>query len=215
MSKKKLIVPDKLSEITLGQYQKFTKVLSKDPDETLLQKKAIEIFCRVDEIMVDQFKYSSILETFEVINEMLMEKPKFIPVFKYQGEKFGFIPKLDDMSFAEFVDLDVLISDWDTMDEAMNVLFRRVTDQKGDRYLIEGYNSEDKTNFKNMSLDVALGAVFFLQSLRTELVKHTLSYLERTTLKISEAQRKAFQSLSVGSALSMPYHRETLQNLKK
>lgn len=215
MSQKKLIVPDKLSEITLGQYQKFNKVLSQDPEETVLQKKAIEIFCKVDEIIVDQFKYNSIIETFEVINSMLLQKPEFIPVFKYQGEKFGFIPKLDDMSFAEFVDLDMLISDWDTMDQAMNVLFRKVTNQKGDKYLIQKYDSDQKTNFKNMSLDVALGAVFFLQSLRTELVKHTLSYLERTNLKITKAQRKAFQSLSAGLGLSMPYHRETLHASKK
>ena len=44
MITKTLKVPNDLSEITLGQYQRFNKVLSKDPEEDFLQKKTIEIF---------------------------------------------------------------------------------------------------------------------------------------------------------------------------
>ena len=63
MKTQKLTVPNKLSEITLGQYQKFNKILGKDPDLDFLRKKTIEIFCGVELANVDQFKYTSIVRS--------------------------------------------------------------------------------------------------------------------------------------------------------
>ena len=40
----KLTVPNKLSELTLMQYQKFIKLLLDDNEEDFLYKKMIEIF---------------------------------------------------------------------------------------------------------------------------------------------------------------------------
>jgi hypothetical protein len=39
MTKIKLKIPNKLSELTLGQYQKFSKIYSKDADQDFVQKK--------------------------------------------------------------------------------------------------------------------------------------------------------------------------------
>ena len=124
MITKALKVPNSLSEITLGQYQKFNKVLSEEPDEDFLQKKTIEIFCQVNLADVNQYKYSSIVQVIEIINKMFEQKPTLIKRFKHKGQELAFIPKLDEMSFGEFVDLDLLLSDWETMDEAMVVLDR-------------------------------------------------------------------------------------------
>ena len=44
--------------------------------------------------------------------------------------EFGFIPKLDNISLGEFVDLDSYMSDWDNMHKAMAVLYRPVTFRK-------------------------------------------------------------------------------------
>ena len=42
-----ITVPDKLSEITLGQYQKFLKIQNENTDERFLCTKMIEIFCEM------------------------------------------------------------------------------------------------------------------------------------------------------------------------
>ena len=162
MKTQTLKVPNKLNELTLGQYQKFNKVISGEPDNDFLQRKTIEIFCNVDITEVGNYKYSSIAQVVSIINKMFKEKPRLIDRFNYNGKQFGFIPKLDDITFGEFVDLDLLMGDWETMDKAMAILFREVTDSKGSKYIIEPYNSERENNFKNMPLDVALGALFFL-----------------------------------------------------
>ena len=41
MAIKKIEVPNDMSEITLGQYQKFAKLVEKEQEEDFLQKKMI------------------------------------------------------------------------------------------------------------------------------------------------------------------------------
>ena len=47
MIKVEIKIPNKLSELTLGQYQKFSKIYTKDADQDFVQKKMIEIFCKI------------------------------------------------------------------------------------------------------------------------------------------------------------------------
>ena len=58
MIKQKIKVPNKLAEITLGQYQKFSKIYTKDVDQDFLQKKMIEIFCGIPLADVNKIKYN-------------------------------------------------------------------------------------------------------------------------------------------------------------
>lgn len=202
METKTLKVPNKLSEITLGQYQQFNKVLSKEPEEDFLQKKTIEIFCGVDIASVNQYKYSSIIQVIEVINKMFEQKPSLIKRFKYKGNELAFIPKLDEMTFAEFVDLDLLMSDWDTMDEAMAVLYRKIENSHKHNYTIEAYDSDKTQDMKQMPLDVALSSLFFLESLSKELTNHILLFLENKMEELPTEQKLNLLKISDGGQVS-------------
>lgn len=215
MQTQKITVPDKLSEITLGQYQKFNRVLSKNPDLDFLRKKTIEIFCGVKLENVDQFKYTSIIKVTEVINKMFETEPKLIQRFEYKGQELGIIPVLTDMSFGEFVDLDHSISDWETMDQAMSILFRKIEIKHKDNYLIEEYNSDNKIDLKDMPLDVALGAIFFLENLRRELLTHLEAYLQMKMQKVSPAMKELFLKTLAGGQHSINSQTQTLQSLTK
>ena len=203
MITKTLKVPNKLSEITLGQYQVFSKILEGDPDVDFMQKKTIEIFCGVDLNNVSKFKYSSIVNVIDIINKMFEQKPKLIDQFKLNGVEYGFIPKLDDMTFGEFVDLDVLMNDWDTMDQAMSILYRKIKSKKDGKYIIEKYNSEKTHSFKNMPLDVALSSIFFFKNLNKELVNHILLYLEKEMQQLPVDQRQNLQKILDGGGRFM------------
>ena len=45
-------VPENLSEITLGQYQKYLKIQDGDNDEMFIAQKMIEIFCNVELLLI-------------------------------------------------------------------------------------------------------------------------------------------------------------------
>ncbi len=214
MATKTLKVPNKLSEITLGQYQQFSKISIENADEDFLQKKTIEIFCGVDLKDVDKIKYTSIVRVIGVINKIFDSKSIFKDRFKMNGIEYGFIPKLDNMTYGEFVDLDTLMNDWQTMDQAMAVMYRKVKDSHNDKYTIENYDADEVDDMKQMPLDIVFGAIFFLESLGKELTMHTLNYLAKDKKKINTQQRAALAKILDGGLPSTVWERETLPSLK-
>tara|TARA_B100000287_G_scaffold7034_1_gene6870 strand:+ start:1944 stop:2591 length:648 start_codon:yes stop_codon:yes gene_type:complete len=214
MAIKKLVVPNDMSEITLGQYQKFAKTVEKKNEEEFLQKKMIEIFCDIDLKEVSQYKYSAIKKITKILSEMLEQKPKLKMRFNYKGKELGFIPKIEDLSFGEFVDLDMLMKDWDTMDKALGILYREIENKFSEKYTIVRYNADKIEDMRGMPLDVALGAIFFLQNLKKELMNHTLSYSVKALKSMTPQQKELLQNSMDGSGASLPLVMETLQSLK-
>ena len=150
------------------------------------------------------------------ISELFNQKDnKFIDRFKYQEQDFGFIPKLDDMTFGEYVDLDTYLADWQLMHKAMAVLYRPITFKKKNQYLIEEYGTADKYNMKQMTLDVVFGSMVFFWNLRNELQNHILSYLaNQTEVPISQELRDSLKN-GAGINLSMDWQMETSSTLMK
>ena len=186
----KLNIPEKLSEMTLGQYQDWLKVSEGKELDTFLQQKIIEIFCGLTLKQVMLIKASEIDRLVADISNIFVEEPKFIDRFDYGGKEFGFIPKLDDISFGEYVDLDTYLQDWQLMHKAMAVLFRPITLKRKDKYLIEDYESAEKYDLKCMPLNVVFGSLVFFYHLRSELLRHILNYLaNQTRIKVSPKLR--------------------------
>jgi|TARA_B110000908_G_scaffold153308_1_gene189742 hypothetical protein len=208
-----LIVPNSLKEITLKQYQKFIKIQKENDDPYFLQCKMIEIFCNLDSNAVRNLKLSDADKIVNVLNLMFEEKPKLINTFKLGKIEYGFIPKLEDISLGEYVDLDTYMGDWDNMHIAMNVLYRPITEKIKDKYLIEDYNTESKDKLDEIPLDVVLGSVFFLYNLGMELSTVMLNYLEEEEVN-NLMQQQTFQKNGDGIKVSLDSLKEILQDLK-
>ena len=205
----KLNIPEKLSEMTLGQYQDWLKVSEGKELDTFLQQKIIEIFCGLTLKQVMLIKASEIDRLVADISNIFKEEPKFIDRFDYGGKEFAFVPKLDDISFGEYVDLDTYLQDWQLMHKAMAVLFRPITLKRKDKYLIEDYESAEKYDLKCMPLDVVFGSLVFFYHLRNELEKHILNFLaNQTEIKVSQELR-AFLKNGVGTVPFMDLQKAT------
>ena len=211
-----LNIPESLSEVTLDQYQQWLKVAEDKEMNNFLQQKMIEIFCGVTLKQVMLIKAKDIESIVVQISELFNQKDnKFIDRFKYQDQDFGFIPKLDDMTFGEYVDLDTYLADWQLMHKAMSVLYRPITFKKKNQYLIEDYETADKYNMKQMTLDVVFGSMVFFWNLRNELQNHILNYLaNQTEVPISQELRDSLKN-GAGINLSMDWQMETSSTLMK
>ena len=176
--KVEVYIPDTLSEITLGQYQKYLKIQEENEDENFLAMKMIEIFCglRGDTIMA--MKANSIKDVTMILTDMFNEKPQLVKEFKLNGRTYGFIPKLEDMSFGEYIDLDTYIGDMENIHRAMNVLYRPIKQKYQERYLIEDYTGEDPEVMKSMPMDAVLSSILFFYNLGMDLSKAMLNSLE-------------------------------------
>ena len=180
-------VPSSLSEITLGQYQKFLKIAENNQEGNFLDAKMIEIFCGIPLSDSYKLKMSSVTAILDILNEMLSQTPKHVERFKMNGVEYGFIPDLDEMSLGEYIDLDNNASDWEKMHVAMNVLYRQIKTSKVGKYNIEEYDVKFPEVMKDMPLDAAIGSLFFFYNLGMELANHTIAY------SVTPAEMEAIQ----------------------
>ena len=170
-------IPDSLGEITLEQYQKYLKIQDENKDEKFLAVKLIEIFCGLRGDHVLMMRATDIQDIVNIITDMLNNTPALVTKFKMNGVQYGFIPKLEDMTFGEYIDLDTFMGDWDNMHRAMNVLYRPITDQYGDKYAIEDYNVDSPEKMKGMPMNAVLGSILFFYNLGMDLSRAMLNSL--------------------------------------
>ena len=208
MKRQNIIVPSNLNEITLGQYQRFARMSEDKKDTEFFERKMIEIFCSIDSKNVNKIEYKSVKKIVNLLNQMFDVKPDLVKKFQIDDKEFGFIPKLDDMRFGEFVDLDSSLTEWDTMDLAMGVLYRPIKNKLLDTYTVKEYKPEDEINMKEMPLDAALSAIFFLIDLEKELTNHIHNYSTPMIQDWMQQQKEHLPSNMAGTLQSMLLRKE-------
>jgi hypothetical protein len=173
-----LQIPDSIKDITLKQYMDFERVnIEGNQDSIFLMQKTVEIFCNVNLDLTLQIKYNDLKEITNHIYSLLEKDTDLVTVFKLEDIEYGFIPKLDDITLGEYIDLDTYLGSWKNMHKAMSILYRPIEYRKRDRYLIEDYKgTDDADKMLNVSLDVPLGAMVFFWNLRSELLSLSLNY---------------------------------------
>lgn len=182
--KLQLNVPNKLSEISLSTYNKYLKVLDANKDdensEIFIQQKVLEIFCNVPLIDAADYKLSDVKKIVDIITTTLNRKPELVTSFTLGDIEFGFIPKLDDMTFGEYVDLDSSLGDWDNMYKVMAVLYRPIKQKSGDKYLIEKYKGDRYYDaMLHTPMDAVISSLVFFYNLGRELSIAMTNYLEK------------------------------------
>ena len=180
-----LSVPDALSDITLGQYQKYLKILDQNKDDEnaaeFINLKTIEIFCNVDFKDVLKIPLGEAEKVLTIINKAFDEKPDIIRHFKLLNVDMGFIPNLERISLGEYIDVENNIVDWQTMHKAMAVLYRPVNFKSREKYTVSPYEPSDEVSelMKEMPLDVAMSSMVFFYDLGMELLKAIPTFIQK------------------------------------
>ena len=181
----KLSVPDALSDITLGQYQKYLKILDQNKEDEnaaeFINMKTIEIFCNVEFKDVLKIPLGEAEKVLTIINKAFEEKPDIIRNFKLLNVDMGFIPNLERISLGEYIDIENGITDWQTMHKAMAVLYRPVNFKSKEKYTIAPYEPSDEVSelMKEMPLDVAMSSMVFFYALGMELLKAIPTFIQK------------------------------------
>jgi hypothetical protein len=212
-----LKIPTSLSEIKLVQYQKFLAIAKDNEESEFLQQKMVQLFCGIDLKDVAQIRYKDVAEITANINNLFNKENRFIQRFKMGGVEFGFIPNLDEMSTGEYMDLDTYIVDWDTMHNAMAVLYRPIINKLGNKYQIEEYKGSVTYAdvMRHAPLDVVLGAMVFFYNLGNDLLKSTVNYLETNKEVQNILNKHNLENVGDGIQVSMLLLKETLEDLMK
>jgi len=212
-----LTIPTTLNDIKLAQYQKFLSIAKDNEESEFLQQKMVQLFCGIDLKDVASIRYKDVAEITANINNLFTKDNQFIQRFKMGGVEFGFIPNLDEMSTGEYMDLDTYITDWDTMHNAMAVLYRPITNKLGNKYQIEEYKGSVTYAdvMRHAPLDVVLGAMVFFYNLGNDLLKSTINYLEGNQEVQNILTKHNLENVGDGIQVSMLLLKETLEDLMK
>ena len=212
-----LTIPTTLNDIKLAQYQKFLSIAKDNEEGEFLQQKMVQLFCGIDLKDVASIRYKDVAEITANINNLFTKENHFIQRFKMGGVEFGFIPNLDEMSTGEYMDLDTYITDWDTMHNAMAVLYRPITNKLGNKYQIEEYKGSVTYAdvMRHAPLDVVLGAMVFFYTLGNDLLKSTINYLEENQEVQNILNKHNLENVGDGIQVSMLLLKETLEDLMK
>ena len=196
-------VPTDLSEITLGQYQEY--IALENPTEV----DAISIFMNIDRSAVKSIKASSVDSLAKDALLLFGKEQRFLNRFKMRNKEYGFIPKLDDITYGENKDISSYMK-WDTMHKAMAVMYRPIILKQRRKYLIEDYEGSHKYSeiMKSAPMDVVMGAMLFFSNLTNDLLSYIPNFLEL------EENRLLLESNGVDIQKFTHLLKGTLQDLK-
>lgn len=183
--KVKIKQPTSLKDIKLSQYQQFVKTTKDIEDVNFINRQIVGIFCNLPDKIVGNISRKDFNRLVVEITEILESKSEFKQFTTYNGVKYGFIPKLDDITVDEQADIDSMINDWDKMDKVMGVMYRPVTHERKGKYLIEEYKENKPLD---LTLDVVFGAMVFFYDLLKDLLSYIQKFINQEVTKIRTLQ---------------------------
>ena len=170
----KLTVPESWNDITIRQYQKFTKIVKLQQKEHERTLDIVSLFCNVDKKLLNKFKIKDLDKISNIIISMTKEDPSKIKLKKnieFNNNKYGVIPNMSEMTTGEFVDLHKI----------MSVLYRKQTDSVDywGRYQVEEYDPSPEKHklMLDLPMNYALGVLNFFFHLGDKLLESSDSYL--------------------------------------
>jgi len=181
----KIQVPTEINDITLEQFQKFSKINTEDQDEEFLLHKTIEIFCGVDIALVSKFPLKDVKEIVEEVMAVLDQKAPFTDRFELDGVEYGFIPDLSAMSLGEYIDLEDGLKDTAEFHKAASVMYRPVVKSFRELYSIDGYDAsvDRQIIMKRAPVGIISASVVFFYNIVKELLKGSQSYSKKELTK--------------------------------
>ena len=211
MNKKELnfTIPEQLSEITLGQYQRVSNLTGTDQENAITM---VSVLCNISKEDARSIPLNEFNEIAEILAKTINKKSVFRSTFTIGETKYGMIPNFDDMSIGEYIDLDMFIRDEKDLHKAMTVLFRRIKYESHGQYDIVKYTTkEDYDIMLEAPLDVVRGVMVFFWNLSNELLKAIPQFLEEQVDKGIQSKQISMQS---GDGIQAYLHSLT-DNLEK
>jgi hypothetical protein len=182
-----LTVPTDWSGVTLKKYLTLQKDMKNYGDDEEAQTALmLSHLCGLNAEYINSLSiedYNTVrmaLEGFITNTEYPLQK-----IIKIGDKEYGFEPNLSQMAYGAYVDISKFgeLTIDDNWPKIMSILYRPITDKKGDMYTIEAYKGDiDEKLFLSVNMDVQFGALFFFVNLLTDLLSATLKYLKVTGL---------------------------------
>jgi hypothetical protein len=183
---KQYVIPDYLS---VEHYSKIYKIKNLFSDEYFAAK-ILNIVCggTVEEYLTSDYQEVEYLAS-HILTLIPLETPKFEDRFELDGVHYGFFPKWEDLTFAEFVDLDTISTKkadelFDLLHILAAIMYRPIINQRSEhdfdieKYDVETMKIRAELFKKKMNVRYVLGAQHFF----IRFVNRYLSYIRLSSI---------------------------------
>lgn len=185
---------DSWSDVTLEKWADLVAL-----QEGTKSEEAFETITTMSDIprqLVSQLALSDVVGIMGKISELQEQADTTLKnLIEIDGVEYGFHPDLSDITLGEYADLETMIKNGveDNLPEIMAVLYRPITERKGEHYKIQAYDGEIRLRAEEMQQmkaeDVQGALVFFWSFVREVLLKILPSYLMAQTEAIAKTMQ--------------------------
>ena len=168
-------IPTSWKDITLETYLKMQSELEnyRDNEEAQIAIMLLHL-CKIQ----PEYLRGLSAESYNLLKAKLSQfvSPEGIELQRFitiDGVEYGFEPNLSKMAYGAYAD----ITQWDTISidknwaKIMSILYRPVTQKKGERYQIETYTGDIKEDlFMKVDMEIHWGTLFFFLDLQLDLL---------------------------------------------
>lgn len=213
LNEKEYYIPQKWTEVSLECYQKLMSYVDDKLDDYTKTITTIHSLTGAPIDMLEKCKKSDIEAVLQAVTKLLNVKVNTTlnMIITIDNVEYGFHPNLEEITFAEFVDLDNYLSDaWVNMHKIMAILYRPITKQNKKKYKIQEYDSTKCMQTaeifkKSLSVATVNGASNFFLTIAGEylaVLQSSLSKKQKRMLKTTEIQNNNLIINGVGTELS-------------
>lgn len=202
-----ITIPESWADIKLSQYLAYAKAIKpyEGSEEYALAvyEKAINHFCNISTDVLRNLPMENYNGLISFMQDLFQQETT-LPVavnFEVGDTKYGFIPKLDDMTYGEYLDLSTYSKDlWKNLPTFISIIYRPVTkeDKKG-HYEIAPYSGTNEDTielFKHaLTMDIVWGAIGFFTRLQKDLLNAMVTYSIQN-LKMIEKDSQLLETLT-------------------
>lgn len=181
----KLYIPVSSNQITLRRFVDF-ETAADDTERAMVAINKSREYC-------EGLKAETVQTVIDLFSTACVTgKDTHTPTVTLEGIKLGFIPDINNMTFREHVDLDQLsksiwltsgATDYTNLPQLMAILYRPVTEQVGEYYNLQKYDTEKVKKYIHainaLPMDRVQGGLLFFSSIGAELVNNSLDSLDR------------------------------------
>ena len=192
------------SDVSLESWMKLIEV--ETGSQAIQAEETISELSDIPKTMIKELSIADVAVIMSKIAEMQSKQDSSLKkIFKIEGIEYGMHPNLDLLTLGEYADIETFIKNGieQNMPEVLAVLFRPVTERKGEAYTIESYDGEITIRteiMKKMSAEQVQAALFFFWNLGKELSKILpLCLMERTAEILERLQTETSQNAGDGS----------------
>ena len=211
----KIQVPKNLAGIPISKYKKFIAMATEENGD----EQALYHFCGLTPDQQERMRVADKNRLRLMLSKALDEKPALVQTFEFEGVKYGFHPKLEDISMGEYVDLDQLLKDpYKNAEKVLGILYRPITSKKFGKYLIENYDPDKHTGegFDELGTNILLGCLLFFYRLEIALLITFLRYSQKEEMTNQPStDRPSSLESGAGIAQSIRLLEAISQNLMK